>query len=61
LKEAIVKEEGAYWMQFISMAKQPFLEMTLHLLVASALFSPRRICEASAALFAEASLFAFCT
>ena len=48
-------------MQFISMVKQPVLEMTLHLLVASALFSPRRICEASAALFAEASLFAFCT
>jgi len=48
-------------MRFVSIAKQPALEMALHLLVASALLSLRRICEASAALFAEASLFAFWT
>ena len=48
-------------MRFVSIAKQPVWEMALHLFVASALFSLRRICEASAALFAEASLFAFCT
>jgi hypothetical protein len=48
-------------MKFPSIARQAVLEMALHLFVASALFSLRRICEASAALFAEASLFAFCT